>query len=90
MFAHLPELKASDLQSAPPVRQRRTLLPILLFLATCLSTFWVGCTEWEPTHYRYIGSYEAMARTLATNWWTGMQYMVAVLAILLMWATRRL
>lgn len=32
-----------------PVRQRRVLLPILLFVATCLSTFFVGWTRWQPT-----------------------------------------
>lgn len=32
-----------------PVRQRRVMLPILLFIATCLSTFFVGWTRWQPT-----------------------------------------
>ena len=41
---HLPELRVSDLHFRP---QRRVMLPILLFLGTCLSTFWVGCTHWE-------------------------------------------
>ncbi|MHC2069440.1 site-2 protease family protein [Bremerella sp. T1] len=32
---------------APP-RQRRVRLPVILFIATCLSTFLVGMTHWEP------------------------------------------
>ncbi len=78
--AHLPELKVSDLHFRP---QRRVLLPIMLFLGTCLSTFWVGCTGWEPVEAAYIHSYAAMWRTVQNNWPTGLQYMVAVLAILL-------
>lgn len=31
-----------------PVRKRRVLLPVLLFLATCVSTFFVGMTNWQP------------------------------------------
>ena len=77
---HLPELRVSDLHFRP---QRRTLLPILLFLATCVSTFWVGVTHWDPVEPRYLGSYAAMWQAIQTNWPTGLQYMVAVLAILL-------
>lgn len=79
-FAHLPELKVSDLHFRP---QRRTKLPIILFVATCLSTFWVGTTGWEPLKESYIFSYGAMWATVRENWFTGLQYMVAVLAILL-------
>lgn len=82
-YVKLPELRASDLEPPREFRKRRTVLPILLFVATCLSTFWVGCTEWEPTHHRYLGTYEAMWQTVMANWRTGLQYMVAVLAILL-------
>lgn len=78
--AHLPELKLSDLHFRP---QRRVMLPIMLFLATCASTFWVGCTGWEPVEERYFGSYSAMWLTIQANWRVGLKYMVAVLAILL-------
>ncbi|QDT01397.1 site-2 protease family protein [Adhaeretor mobilis] len=81
VYAHLPELKASDLYSPPPVRQRRTLLPILLFLATCLSTYYVGAADWMPD--RSFGDLSKMLAVMANNWRTGLQYMVAVLAILL-------
>jgi len=78
--AHLPELRVSDLHFRP---QRRVLLPLLLFLGTCVSTFWVGCTGWEPVKEAYTGSYAAMWQTVQHNWPMGLQYMVAVLAILL-------
>ncbi len=78
--SRLPELKVSDLHFRP---QRRTMLPIVLFLATCASTFWVGVTQWEPLEEVYLGSYAAMWHTIRVNWPVGLQYMVAVLAILL-------
>ena len=79
-FAHLPELKVSDLHFRP---QRNTMLPIVLFVATCLSTFWVGSTRWQPMEEAFLGTYSAMWATVSANWFTGLQYMVAVLAILL-------
>ena len=79
-FSKLAALNVSDLHFRP---QRRTLLPIVLFLATCVSTFWVGCTNWQPLEHRYLHSYEAMGAVIRENWTTGMQYMIAVLAILL-------
>ncbi|MGI9427056.1 MAG: hypothetical protein ACR2NM_00245, partial [Bythopirellula sp.] len=78
--SHLPELRVSDLHFRP---QRRVMLPILLFVATCVSTFWVGCTGWEPIEQEYLGTYSAMWRTIRINWPIGLKYMVAVLAILL-------
>ncbi len=78
--AHLPELKVSDLHFRP---QRNTMLPLVLFLATCASTFWVGVTKWHPVEEVYLNSYAAMWHVMRVNWPTGLQYMVAVLAILL-------
>ena len=77
---HLPELRVSDLHFRP---QRRTLLPLVLFLATCVSTFWVGVTHWDPLEPRFTSTYAAMGHVIQTNWVTGLQYMIAVLAILL-------
>ncbi len=31
-----------------PPRRRRVLVPIVLFLATCASTFWTGAVDWMP------------------------------------------
>lgn len=78
--AHLPELKVSDLHFRP---QRHVMLPVILFLATCASTFWVGVTNWQPVEERFLGTYAAMGRIIQANWVNGVEYMVAVLAILL-------
>ena len=60
------------------------LLPILLFLATvCLSTFWVGCTGWEPVEHTYLGSYAAMWRTIRIIGRSACSTWSLVLAILL-------
>jgi hypothetical protein len=37
----------AEADSHPP-RGRHVLLPTILFLATCLSTFWVGAVAWKP------------------------------------------
>lgn len=36
---------------APPPRRRRIVLPAVLFLLTCFSTFFVGAVDWEPDAY---------------------------------------
>lgn len=59
------------------------MLPIFLFVATCLSTFWVGCTRWEPLAPQFSASWTAIGQTLAYNWAWGVDYMAAVVAILL-------
>jgi membrane-associated protease RseP (regulator of RpoE activity) len=75
--AALPQLSADHLHSRP---RRRVVLPILLFVATCLSTFWVGAADWRP---QTMESMEAMQFQIANNWRQGLTYMGAVLAILL-------
>ncbi len=54
----------------------------MLFVATCLSTFWVGTTHWMPTFA--IGSLEQAKYIVQANWRDGLVYMAAVMAILLM------
>jgi membrane-associated protease RseP (regulator of RpoE activity) len=71
-----PELRESHFRSPP---QRRVLLPILLFIATCLSTFWVGATNWRP---QAVDTAE-LWNIISNNWQQGLTYMGAVLAILL-------
>src|SRR4051812_14765761 len=41
-WSNLPELRESDFRQP----RRRLLLPLVLFVATCLSTFWVGAANW--------------------------------------------
>jgi len=87
-LAHFPELRSSDLglEFAPDhglAPQRRLMLPVMLFLATCASTFWVGATHWEPLQPQFAASWSAVAATIRANWANGLEYMVAVVAILL-------
>jgi Zn-dependent protease len=79
-LAHLPELHASDLGLQP---QRRVMLPLVLFIATCASTFWVGVTRWDPLRVDYSSSWAQVERVIERNWPWGLAYMGAVLAILL-------
>src|SRR3954468_19496594 len=44
-WSDYPELRESDLRRGP---RRRLLLPLVLFVATCISTFWVGAASWRP------------------------------------------
>ncbi|MGD9634521.1 MAG: site-2 protease family protein [Pirellulales bacterium] len=72
-----PHLTEAHLHSRP---KRRRLIPILLFVATCLSTFWVGAANWKPQ--QYAGG-DAMWHQITTNWPQGLTYMGCVVAILL-------
>jgi Zn-dependent protease len=47
----------------PPDERRHVALPLILFAATCLSTFFVGAAGWNP--FRYLGIFY---RTAAVNW----------------------
>jgi hypothetical protein len=79
----------------PPVVRRRVVLPIVLFLATCVSTFWTGTVGWMPE--LCLGRFEQAERLLrhaseqaasaeasqGVLAGLGLVYMVAVLGILL-------
>jgi Zn-dependent protease len=43
-----PEIKSRDDSLAPRRRGRHVALPLVLLLATCLSTFWAGAAAWKP------------------------------------------
>lgn len=78
------ELRASDISSRfepHPLPERRRNLSIILFIATCLSTFWVGAADWRPVDY--MSSIGEMLQVMAANWQQGLTYMGAVLAILI-------
>jgi Zn-dependent protease len=74
---------------------RRILLPAVLFVATCLSTFWSAAANWNPSGYliavysmtvnwAHTGSKVGLMQILGQmNWRAGWFYMVVVLAILL-------
>jgi membrane-associated protease RseP (regulator of RpoE activity) len=44
--------KAPATSETPSVPQERVLLPAVLFVATCLSTFWTGAVDWKPYGHR--------------------------------------
>jgi len=63
-----------------PLPRRRVLLPVLLFLPTCASTFWTGTTNWMPD---VSISADRAAGVIEANWQQGVLYMIAVMGILL-------
>jgi len=65
-------------ESAKVSKPRRVRLPLGLFIATCLSTFWAGASHWLP-----IPADGAIRQTLVAHWQEGLIYMACVLAILL-------
>ncbi|MEX2172470.1 MAG: site-2 protease family protein [Pirellulales bacterium] len=78
------ELRASDIDpriDSQRQPERRRNLSIVLFVATCLSTFWVGAADWRPVDY--MSTVGEMMRVITANWQQGLTYMGAVLAILL-------
>ena len=63
-----------------PPRRRRWLLPLVLFLTTCVTTFLAGVKQWPTDHFVFDA---LTADLVARNWWDGLRYMLAVLGILL-------
>ena len=68
------ELRAQPAERRP----RRVRLPVILFVATCFSTFWVGANHWLPLP---MGT--PVRQMLIAHWMDGLIYMACVLAILL-------
>lgn len=71
-----------------PPRKRRVWLPLVLFLSTCLSTFWVGANQWFPVMVTmFEGGWpesQLLARQMVlAHWQDGLIYMTCVLGILL-------
>ena len=71
----------------PPVgriRKRRVWLPVILFVLTCVSTFWAGASWWVPANYLFgPDAGIEVRRTLLVHWADGLIYMACVLAILI-------
>jgi Zn-dependent protease len=59
-------------------RPRRVWLPVGLFIATCVSTFWVGTSEWD-----FLTTFSEPLAMLRDHWWRGLVYSTAVLTILM-------
>ncbi len=80
-FAPLPDQPwIGDPAWRPPLPRRRVALPLALFLATCVSTFWAGATNWMPI--LYMDGFDRAGAALAEHWRQGLLYMAAVLAVL--------
>src|SRR4051812_48754788 len=62
-WSDYPTLRESDLRQRP---RRRVLLPLVLFAATCVSTFWVGAANWRPQSVEL--SAESIQARIATHW----------------------
>ena len=73
----LRELTALDLRSPP---RRRVVLPLVLFAATCFSTFLAGALDFNPGFYLETSQAD---RVISANWMQGLVYMAAVIGILL-------
>ena len=71
-------LTEDDLETPSP---RRWGLPLLLFLATCATTFLSGGTNWRP--FLLFVDLEQTMRALSHYWPQGLVYMAAVIGILL-------
>jgi membrane-associated protease RseP (regulator of RpoE activity) len=65
-------------------RRRRVGLPLILFVLTCFSTFFVGANRWFP-FYAHENDPEGLIwrQFLLTNWQEGLVYMACVLGILI-------
>jgi membrane-associated protease RseP (regulator of RpoE activity) len=73
-----PLLRDADFRSPPG---RRVMLPVMLFVATCASTFFAGATEWMPSLVMQIPG--GVEQAITQNWPQGLIYMAAVIGILL-------
>ena len=77
-------LTDEDLRSP---RQRRVMLPVVLFIVTCLSTFFAGASGWLPDivigRIWNSGNLMPLRMMIVRGWDNGLIYMTCVLAILL-------
>jgi len=70
--------------------KRKTLLPLVLFLLTCASTFWVGVARWSPITpwipYFSSGGQQhtllGVRKVILENWDIGLAYMSCVILII--------
>lgn len=72
---------SEDLTHRRRMPRRKLKIPIILFILTCLSTFWVGIYDWQPPSNPMQLSFRQM---LLQNWDQGLWYMACLLLILLL------
>jgi Zn-dependent protease len=73
-------------KEATPAPRRIHRIAILLAVATVFSTFWAGVGAWDPTtpisQALAEGSLMPIRQVLLANWWGGLQFSLALMAIL--------
>lgn len=75
-----PESQPAE-PAAPPIQHRRNWrLPLLLFIATIISTFWSGAAGFAS--FALVFEHELVGPILVEHWREGLVYMASVLAIL--------
>lgn len=68
--------------------RRRIALPVVLFIATCLSTFFVACCQWSPDRVIMVSFSEIEAdmtlvrRMIMANWVQGVTFTTCLMLIL--------
>ena len=82
------ELSQRERNVETQIPKRKVVLPVLLFLATCLSTFFVGCCQWSPERAIITsmtdveGDLTLVRRMIFVNWWQGLVFMLCLMSIL--------
>ena len=92
-FTFLENVAVEVMQAQDRVRtqqqKRKVLLPVILFVTTCLSTFFVGCCQWSPERailtslMDFEGDLTLVRRMILENWGQGLIFMVCLMGILL-------
>ena len=79
---------SADLARQRPMPRRKIKIPIILFLLTCISTFWVGVYDWQPADPMELARIDLMLMRFRMmflqNWDQGLWYMASLLLILLL------
>ena len=97
-FREIHQPYGSDLGTGPIVQapgpsiapRRMRLLPAVLFVLTCFSTFWVGASLWDPNFFEPIWNAIAnqsllqFRQRILAHWDSGLIYMGSVMLILLL------
>lgn len=81
-----PELQSSAPAYEVPAIRRRWKFPLVMFILTILSTFWVGITAGAPEYVisRVWEEHSLIQfrQCLIANWWSGLLFSVGIIGIL--------
>lgn len=80
---------SEELARQRPMPRRKIKIPLILFLLTCLSTFWVGIYGWQPpSNPMELARMDLLLMRFRMmflqNWEQGLWYMACLLLILLL------